>query len=293
MTRAFQKLQDVKNAATLAIAILTENEDDECYGNIFSENFDKNHCKNCRDGIRNFLHMPGLKKFLQHLVPLENNNERVYEGARANKDAEPGNLIQNDADQENDADQLGIATIKECLRDSLLSIASKLLSCQHLTLDILSQEEQDLWNSYENADIYKFLTGEKDTLPKFQFDWITTDPKLCFPTDWKDLIVLQPQNKPPQQPQPQQPQPQLQQVPPPQPQPQAAQTPPTAPACTRVLSNKPPVDFKELHTGIKRKCKLLRRKPQAVVTKLAPGAFSPWRDGSGDGPSASTSASQQ
>jgi len=65
MTRAFQKLQDLKNAATLAIAILTENENDECNGNIFSEHFNKNHCNNCRNGIRNFLHMPGLKNFLQ------------------------------------------------------------------------------------------------------------------------------------------------------------------------------------------------------------------------------------
>jgi len=74
MTRAFQKLQDLKNAATLAIAILTQDDEIECYGNIFSENYNKNHCKNCRNGIRNFLHMPGLKNFLQkHYVPLTTN----------------------------------------------------------------------------------------------------------------------------------------------------------------------------------------------------------------------------
>jgi transposase InsO family protein len=63
VTRAFQKLQDLKNADTLAIAILTENEDDKCYGNFFSENFNKNHCQNCRNGIKNFLQMPKLKQF--------------------------------------------------------------------------------------------------------------------------------------------------------------------------------------------------------------------------------------
>jgi hypothetical protein len=75
-------------------------------------------------------------------------------GAWKNKDVDPRNLIKNDTDQEKDADQLCIATIKECLRDSLLSIASKLLSSEQLTLDQLSPEEQGLWNSYNNAEIY-------------------------------------------------------------------------------------------------------------------------------------------
>jgi hypothetical protein len=65
--------------------------------------------------------------------------------------------------QENDTDQLEIATIKESLRQSSLSVASKLLSSEHLTLDQLSKKEQDLWNSYENTNIYEFLMGEKDT----------------------------------------------------------------------------------------------------------------------------------
>jgi hypothetical protein len=75
--------------------------------------------------------------------------------------------------------------------------------------------------------------------------------------------------------------------------PQPPQAPPTVPQCDRVLRNKTPVDYKELHTGIKRKCKTLRWKATAVVTKLAPGAFSPRRDNNGDGPAASTSAPQR
>ncbi len=35
------------------------------------------------------------------------------------------------------------------------------------------------------------------------------------------------------------------------------------------------VDYKELHTGIQTRCRKLRRQAKAVVTKLAPGAFSP------------------
>jgi hypothetical protein len=202
--------------------------------------------------------------------------------------------------QENDADPRRISTIKEELRQSLLSVASKLLTKQHLTVDQLSKEEQDLWNSYDNSDIYEFLTGEKDTLPEFEFDWIVTEPKLRLPNDWKDLLPPQPQSKPPQVQAP--PAPQLPpllpaQTPDPNPPdlsqpPQVPQAPPAVPQCDRVLRNKPPVDYKELHTGIKRKCKTLRQKATAVVTKLAPGAFSPRRDNNGDGPAASTSASQ-
>jgi hypothetical protein len=202
--------------------------------------------------------------------------------------------------QENDADPLQIATIKEGLRQSLLSVASKLLTNQHLTLDQLSKEEQELWNSYDNNDIYEFLTGEKYTLPEFQFDWIVTDPKLRLPNDWKDLIPPQPQPKPPQVQTP--PAQQLPPLPPAQipdlippespPSPQVSQAPLAVPQCDRVLRNKPPVDYKELHMGIKRKCKTLRRKATAVITKLAPGAFSSKRDNNGDGPAASTSVSQ-
>jgi hypothetical protein len=47
MTRALKKLADLKKAASLAISLLADNEAEECYGNIFSENFDKNHCYNC------------------------------------------------------------------------------------------------------------------------------------------------------------------------------------------------------------------------------------------------------
>jgi hypothetical protein len=65
MTRAFKKLTDLKNAASVAISLLANIDPEECYGNIFSEHFDKNHCSNCQNGIGNILRMPNLKKFLQ------------------------------------------------------------------------------------------------------------------------------------------------------------------------------------------------------------------------------------
>jgi hypothetical protein len=56
----------------MAIAILQEEVSEECYGNIFSDNYNKNHCTNCHNGIKNFLSMPGLKKFLaKHYVDPE------------------------------------------------------------------------------------------------------------------------------------------------------------------------------------------------------------------------------
>ncbi len=73
MTRAFQKLQDLKNAASLAIAILTEENEDICEGNIFDKDFNKNHCQNCKKGIHQFLNLPNIKQIFQkYYVPFEN-----------------------------------------------------------------------------------------------------------------------------------------------------------------------------------------------------------------------------
>ncbi len=323
MTRAFQKLQDLKNAATLAIAILQEEKDADCDGNPFTDNFDKYDCKNCYNGIKSFLKLPNLKQIFQDASKMFQLNNLIAQTSTARqnskedqenlinfkKDADPRPLAasarQNSKeDQENlinfkkDTDLRPLATIKEELRQPLLSVASKLLCNQHLTLEQLSTEEQILWNSFSNEDIYEFLTGEKDTLPEFQFDWIVTDPKLRLPTDWKDLVLPQPQHKLPPAPpqpvqQPVQPQPASNQdpAPPEVPQQPIPRATTVAVQCDRVLRNKPTVDYKELHTGIKRKCKTLRRKATAVVTKLAPGAFSPRSNNHGGGPS--TSASQQ
>ncbi len=47
------------------------------------------------------------------------------------------------------------------------------------------------------------------------------------------------------------------------------------PLSDRILCEKKEIDDGELHTGIKKKCKSLRRAAQAMVKSLAPGAFSP------------------
>jgi hypothetical protein len=184
MTRAFKKLTDLKNAVSMAILLLANIDAEECYGNIFSENFDKNHCKNCRNGIHNFLTMPNLKQFLQkfYVGPI---CATMYKSTAAEEI-----LIKNDADPEtarsstnlikNDVDLVNISAIKEELMASLLSIASRLLKSEHTRLHHLSEAEQQLWNSFEKADIYEFLTGEKDTIQEFQFNWISPEaPAIC------------------------------------------------------------------------------------------------------------------
>jgi hypothetical protein len=137
MTRAFQKLQDLKNAATLAIAILQEEQISDCDGNPFNDNFDKYHCKNCYNGIKSFLKLPNIKEIFQkHYVPFENVYKRVYEAdpanlisdnqsARANRKEDQEILIKKALFQENDADPRYISGIKEELRQALLSVASK------------------------------------------------------------------------------------------------------------------------------------------------------------------------
>ena len=83
-----------------------------------------------------------------------------------------------------ETDQLRISTEKEELCGSLLSIASKLLTSEHQNFHQLWKEEQKSWNSFDNADIYEFLTGKKDTIPEFQYNWIAPEaPALCWPVN--------------------------------------------------------------------------------------------------------------
>jgi hypothetical protein len=276
----------------MAISLLTNIDAEECYGNIFSENFDKNHYKNCRNGIRNFLSMPNLKQFLQ----------KFYVGpicsTALNDAAAKDNLIKNDADPENKArssntltdlfknkaDPVNISAIKEDLRASLLSIASRLLKSEHTRLHHLSEAEQQLWNSFEKAEIYKFLTGEKDTIPEFQFNWISPEaPAICqvhsafpaqpvappvlsqpaaplpvvLPAPVVQPVDAQPPTQLPVQLQPQ-PQPVqdadiAQPVPLPE-EAKAVQVKPKIPDSDRQLRQRKEIDYNKFHSGIKKTC---------------------------------------
>jgi hypothetical protein len=58
-----------------------------------------------------------------------------------------------------------------------MKIAQKLLISDTATFDQLTTMEQKLWTEFETADIYRFLTGEEDMVPEFQYNW-TSIPRL-------------------------------------------------------------------------------------------------------------------
>jgi hypothetical protein len=55
--------------------------------------------------------------------------------------------------------------IAESLFGQLMKIAQKLLISDKATFEQLTTTEQNLWTSFETGDIYRFLTGEEDTVP--------------------------------------------------------------------------------------------------------------------------------
>jgi hypothetical protein len=60
--------------------------------------------------------------------------------------------------------------ITESLREPLMKIAQKLLISDEATFEQLTTTEQNLWTKFKTGDIYRFLTGEEDTVPEFQYN---------------------------------------------------------------------------------------------------------------------------
>jgi len=169
------------------------------------------------------------------------------------------------------------------------------LNSEHSKLEDLSEEDQNLWKQFDNSEIYEFITGEKDTLPEFQFNWIEPCQLAVHLPPGALLATPQDLQAPPAQPEPQAPLPPvLLPAPPPQPAPLAPQggdrqdlqqpvqdqQPVAGPSGQQSqgqhdLRPRQDINYKELHTGIKQRCRKLRCQAKAVVTKLAPGSFSP------------------
>jgi hypothetical protein len=183
------------------------------------------------------------------------------------------NLISAPNESENliNAQSDEIFLISESLREPLLNVANKLLGRQRLNFDQLAPSEQKLWTQFETSDIYKFLTGESDTVPEFCHNWLTFSGKPQVNIDIDKIAARLT------------PIPHFQ-LPP------AVQRTVSAPSPTsRTLrERKAKIDYKALHLGhqiqqaaqeVKQKCKQMkksvRKSAKATVTKLAPGAFSP------------------
>jgi hypothetical protein len=155
-----------------------------------------------------------------------------------------------------------------------LHIANKLLGRQRLIFEQLTTPEQQLWSPFENSDIYKFLTGQKDTVPEFEnFLTFSANPSVkiniqrivqnlhpVYPTQQQGLI-------------------------------QRALSAPS-PVTHFLRERKEKIYYKAIHLGqqikhdlqqvaqeAKGKCKAMRKSvrksAKAAITKLAPGAFSP------------------
>ncbi len=270
----------------MAISLLQQ--DFEC-PYTFTKNYTEFCCDKCFKVFKemDFSQDPNVCEKHRNLI-----NFAPKQKARANSHCaliKNTKYCKNDADQlQNDADPIKISAIKEELRLKLTSIASKLLGSEDFHFSHLSKEEQHLWQQFDKAEIYQFITGEEDTLPEFQYNWIEPcQLAVHLPQDLqnflRDLLPQAPVQPPPapaavpaQQIAQQIVQP-AQIAPPPQPQPvpgpSGSQT--QANQQQHLLRPKKPIDYKELHTGVKTRCRRLRRQAKAVVTKLAPGAFSP------------------
>jgi hypothetical protein len=207
------------------------------------------------------------------------------------KRAQSLSLIKNTKYCKNDVDPIKIAAIKEELRLKLTSIASKLLSSEHFNFCHLSEEEQHLWRQFDKEEVHKFITGEEDMLPEFQFNWIepcqlTVHLSAELQRTLQDLQPPLDQYKAPAHLPPAPPVQQDLQAAAPEalvapPLPVQSPHPLTGPSGLQANANphglrdRKKIDYKELHTGVKQRCRKLRRQAKAIVTRLAPGSFSP------------------
>jgi hypothetical protein len=287
-----KKLIEYKNAATMAISMLHQNDDFLNDPYTFTKNYTEFCCDKCYNAFLSMKFSSTNKKSmdLRNLIknkPEINQPDEDFISALFN-------LIKNNKCCKNDAkkplkdvDQPTICAIKEALRDRLVSIASRLFNSQH------SKLLSFLWKNFDNSDIYELIT-----LPEFPYNWI--EPcRLAVHLPPGVLITSQTNPQPPAD------QPKLPVPPPPvaaQPAllPQPTQHPQPAPLVPQGGDQEPAqeqqpvagpsgqqqqskhdlrprqdINYKELHTGIKQRCRKLRRQAKAVITKLAPGSFSP------------------
>jgi hypothetical protein len=83
--------------------------------------------------------------------------------------------MKRDAEKINLTEERCNSNVLERFCKPLMKVAYKLLSRHEATFKVLTPSEQKLWNSFETDQIYRLLTGEPDTVPKFRFSWYTID----------------------------------------------------------------------------------------------------------------------
>jgi hypothetical protein len=183
LTRARAKLINYKNAAQLALLMLKEeggSSDIETIDSLCSE-----PCPSCDTENDYFKLNPPKQNFTQKchnceeykklFLKLKECEEQCYQLKQQINFARQHRLHQ--INQIKSVDTKLKTGIAESLREPLMKIAQHLLISDKNTFEQLAPEDKKLWTTFETSDIYRFLTGEEDTYPEFQYNW-TTVPKL-------------------------------------------------------------------------------------------------------------------
>jgi hypothetical protein len=183
LTRALAKLINYKNAAQLALLMLKEeggSSDFETIDSLCSE-----PCPPCDTENDYFKLNPPKRNFMQKcnscedfkkfFIKLKEREEQCYQLRQQINFSRQHRLHQ--INQIKSVDTKLKTGIAESLREPLMKIAQHLLISDKNTFEQLTTKEKQLWKTFETADIYRFLTGEEDTVPEFQYNW-TMVPKL-------------------------------------------------------------------------------------------------------------------
>jgi hypothetical protein len=179
LTHARAKLINYKNAAQLALLMLKEEggySDFETIDSLCSE-----PCPSCATENDYFKLNPPKRNFTQKCysceefkkpsLKLKEHEEQCYQLKEQINFARQHRLHQ--INQIKSVDTKFKTGIAESLREPLMKIAQHLLISDKNTFEQLTPTEKKLWTTFKTADIYRFLTGEEDTVPEFQYNWTT------------------------------------------------------------------------------------------------------------------------
>ena len=183
LTRARAKLINYKNAAQLALLMLKEeggSSEIETIDSLCSE-----PCPSCDTENDYFKLNPpkqnctqkchNCEEYKKLFLKLKECEEQCFQLKQQISFARQHRLHQ--INQIKSVDTKLKTGIAESLREPLMRIAQHLLISDKNTFEQLTPEDKKLWTTFETSDIYRFLTGEEDTVPEFQYNW-TTVPKL-------------------------------------------------------------------------------------------------------------------
>jgi hypothetical protein len=184
LTRAHAKLINYKNAAQLALIML--NEEGGMHDGEIIDSLSDGQCASCDSENDCFKLNPPKRNFTQKCQKCENfkklflklkeHKEQCFQLRQQINFARQHRLHQQ-FNQIKSVDTKLKTGIAESLREPLMKIVQKLLISDKATFEQLTTTEQNLWTKFKTSDIYRFLTGEEDTVPEFQYNW-TSIPRL-------------------------------------------------------------------------------------------------------------------